>query len=245
MAGGGPDGAAGGAEGTVGPPTPLSSADASNPWRCGVQPQSGLPPGFFARDAREVARDLLGARVASTVEGRRVEGVVVEVEAYLGPGDPASHAATRGGRTARNASMFGPPGRAYVYLVYGIHWCLNVVTGKEGEAQAVLLRGMEPLNGLDVMASRRGRNEALGSGPGRLAQALGVDGGLDGHDLRRPPLRILPGWSVPDHAVAVTGRVGVREAADLPFRFLLEGSPGVSPGRPAVARPDASRPPPV
>lgn len=184
-----------------------------------------------------MARELLGTRLVSTVGGRRTEGVVVEVEAYLGPEDPASHAATRSGRTERNAAMFGPAGHAYVYLIYGMHWCLNVVTGEAGEAQAVLIRGLEPLAGIDVMASRRGRDEELGSGPGRLSQALGVDGGLYGHDLRTPPVMILPGWTVPDGEVAVTGRVGVRAARDWPLRFLVEGSPGVSPARPVVRAP--------
>lgn len=179
-----------------------------------------------------MARDLLGTRLVSTVGGERVGGVIVETEAYLGAGDPASHAATRRGRTERNAAMFGPPGRAYVYFIYGVHWCLNVVTGATGEAQAVLLRGLVPLEGQAVMARRRGREVDLASGPGRLCQALGVDGTLYGHDLRRPPLLVLPGWHVPDHRVAVTGRVGVRAAADRPLRFLVEGSPGVSrPGR--------------
>ena len=176
----------------------------------------------------------------STVGGRRTEGVLVEVEAYLGSDDPASHAATRKGRTERNAAMFGPAGRAYVYLIYGMHWCLNVVTGEEGTPQAVLLRGMEPLSGVDVMATRRGRETELGSGPGRLCQALGVDGSLYGHDLQEPPLRILPGWIVTDARVSVTGRIGVRAAADRPLRFFVEGSRGVSPGRPVGAEPTGS-----
>jgi DNA-3-methyladenine glycosylase len=175
-----------------------------------------------------VARDLLGTRLVSTLGGERTEGVIVETEAYLGAEDPASHAATRRGRTERNAAMFGPPGRAYVYFIYGVHWCLNVVTGAPGEAQAVLLRGLEPLGGRSIMARRRGRDAELTSGPGRLCQALAVDGDLYGHDLLRPPLLILPGWHVPDDRVAVTGRVGVRAAADRPLRFLVEGSRGVS-----------------
>ena len=158
----------------------------------------------------------------------RTGGVIVETEAYLGPEDPASHAATQKGRTTRNAAMFGPPGRAYVYRIYGMHWCLNVVTGPSGQAQAVLLRGIEPLEGIDEMISRRGRAGDIASGPGRLCQALGVDGRLYGHDLRRPPLQILPGWRVPDPGVYVSGRVGVRAAADWPFRFCVRGSSGVS-----------------
>lgn len=198
------------------------------PWRSGAEPAASFEEGFFARDARSVARSLLGARLISTVEGRRTEAVVVETEAYLGPEDPASHAATRKGRTERNAAMFGPAGRAYVYRIYGMHWCLNVVTGCTGEAEAVLFRGIEPLDGLDTMISRRGGRRDVGSGPGRLCQALGVDGQFYGHDLGVPPLRLLAGWPVSDTSVDVTGRVGVREASDWPFRFLVRGSPGVS-----------------
>jgi len=162
------------------------------------------------------------------VGGDTTAGVIVETEAYLGSDDPASHAATRKGRTDRNAAMFGPPGRAYVYRIYGMHWCLNVVTGSTGQAQAVLLRGIEPLKGVDAMIARRGRPRDIATGPGRLCQALGVDGRLYGHDLRRPPLQVLPGWSVPDASVYVTGRVGVRSAADWPLRFCVVGSPGIS-----------------
>jgi DNA-3-methyladenine glycosylase len=197
-------------------------------WRRDRAPEEAFPGDFFAADVRAVARDLLGARLVSTVGNGRASGVIVETEAYLGADDPASHAATRTGRTPRNAVMFGPPGRAYVYRIYGMHWCLNVVTGSVGHAQAVLLRGLEPLEGVDLMVSRRGRPRDLASGPGRLCQALGVDGRLYGHDLESPPLQLLPGWPVPDGEVVVTGRIGVREAADWPLRFCVRGSPGVS-----------------
>jgi len=169
---------------------------------------------------RQVARELLGTRLESTVEGHRTVATIVETEAYGGPEDPASHAATRRGVTPRNRVMFGPPGRAYVYLIYGVHWCLNAVTGAEGEAQAVLIRSADPVEGLGVMARRRGRTNDLATGPGRLAAALGVTGDLYGHDLRRRPLRIVAGDPVPDETVEVTGRVGVRAAADWPLRFV-------------------------
>lgn len=185
----------------------------------------------------EVARTLLGCRLVSTVDGVRAVGVIVEAEAYAGPADPASHAATRSGITARNRAMFGPAGRSYVYRSYGVHWCMNVVTGPVGEAQAVLLRGVEPLEGATEMARRRGR-APLGAGPGRLCQALGVTGALYGHDLSQPPLQLVRGWHVPDALVGVSGRVGVSAAADWPYRFYVRGSDGVSrpPGRAASRR---------
>ena len=175
-----------------------------------------------------VARGLLGARLVSTIDGITTAGVIVETEAYRGGDDPASHAATRAGRTDRNAAMFGPPGRAYVYRIYGMHWCVNVVTGQDGEPQAVLLRALDPLVGQEEMARRRGRSEALASGPGRLCQALAISGALYGHDLGLPPLEIRAGWSVPDAQVGVSGRVGVRAAADWPLRFFVRGNPSVS-----------------
>lgn len=175
-----------------------------------------------------MARALLGAVLVSEVGHVRTAGVIVETEAYLGTDDPASHAATRSGMTPRNRAMFGPAGRAYVYRSYGVHWCMNVVTGPEGRAAAVLLRGMDPLEGLDTMARRRGRSADLGSGPGRLCQALGITDALYGHPLDRPPLRLEPGWSVPDEDVEVSPRVGVSKARDWPLRYFVRGSPGVS-----------------
>jgi DNA-3-methyladenine glycosylase len=210
------------------------------PWLNGREPRSSvLGEDFFRRDAVQVARDLLGVRLVSTVDGQECSGVLVEVEAYLGADDPASHAATRGGVTERNRAMFGPAGRAYIYRSYGMHWCLNVVTGREGDGQAVLLRGLEPLSGLEVMRERRQGGEPLAAGPGRLAQALGVTGELYGHDLTRGPLELRPGWILPDAAVEVSGRVGVGKVPEWPLRFYIRGSRGVSrsrahPGAPAL-----------
>jgi DNA-3-methyladenine glycosylase len=127
--------------------------------------------------------------------------------------------------------MFGPPGRAYVYRSYGVHWCLNVVTGGEGEGEAVLIRGLDPLAGEEVMSRRRSAKTPLAAGPGRVGQALGVTDALYGHDLTRPPLELLPGWTVPDGLVGTTGRVGVRNAPEWPLRFFVLGSPGVSRAR--------------
>ena len=162
--------------------------------------------------------------------GELTSGVIVEVEAYEGADDPASHAATRVGRTHRNRAMFGPPVHAYVYRIYGMHWCMNVVTGAEGDPQAVLLRGLEPLVGEEAMARRRGGRPPLAAGPGRLCEALGITGALYGHDLRRPPLELQPGWRVAASSVGVSGRIGVRAAADRPLRFYVLGSPGVTRG---------------
>ena len=185
-------------------------------------------PTLLLSPAAEVARALLGARLISTVGGLTCSGVIVETEAYGGPDDPASHAATRTGITRRNRAMFGPAGRAYVYRSYGIHWCLNIVTGPEGQGEAVLLRGLLPIEGLDTMKARRGGRVPLASGPGRLAQALGVDDALYGHRLNQVPLVLAEGSTVSDGDVVVTGRVGVSAAADWPLRFYVAGSSGVS-----------------
>ena len=171
----------------------------------------------------------------STVDGRRATGAVVEVEAYTGPGDPASHAAVRIGRTRRNASMFGPAGTAYVYLSYGLHWCLNVVTVPVGDPCAVLLRAVDPIEGLGIMAARRGREQDLASGPGRVGQAFGVTDALDMHDFSSAPLRLLPGWSIPPGSVDVSPRVGVSAAQDWPLRFFVRGNTSVSRSRRSIA----------
>jgi len=198
------------------------------PWLRGQQSADPFHDEFFGRPVASVARDLLGARLVSTIHGERVVGVIVETEAYMGAADPASHAATRSGRTNRNRAMFGPPGRAYVYRIYGMHWCLNVVTGEDGDPQAVLLRALDPLDGEDVMSERRGGRSPVASGPGRLCVALGVTDELYGHDFALPPLQILPGWPLPDGLVERSGRIGVSAAADWPLRFFVRNCRGVS-----------------
>lgn len=176
---------------------------------------------FFARSVHDVAPDLIG--VTLFVDG--VGGPIVEVEAYDHE-DPAAHG--YGGRTERNASMFGPPGHAYVYRSYGVHWCLNFVCEQEESASAVLIRALEPRHGLDVMRARRGRDDPrlLCAGPGRLCQALGVTRGHDGLPLDRPPFELLAGEE--EHAIAVGARVGITRAADRPWRYGLAGSPFLS-----------------
>jgi DNA-3-methyladenine glycosylase len=161
-----------------------------------------------------------------------VGGNVVETEAYA-PGDPASHSFR--GRTARNATMFGPPGHLYVYRSYGIHWCANVVCAVEGVGAAVLLRALEPTHGVDEMRARRGLDDLLllASGPGRLCQALGITGAHDGLALDRPPIRFRPPAA---HVELVAGpRVGITRAGDLPWRYSLSGSLFVSRPRPRAA----------
>ena len=184
---------------------------------------------FFARSVHEVAPDLIGCTLL--VDG--VGGPIVEVEAYDHE-DPASHGFR--GETARNRSMFGPPGHAYVYRSYGIHWCLNLVCEEKGVAAAVLLRALEPAHGVEEMRARRDLDEPrlLCSGPGRLCQALAVTGEHDGLPLNRPPFELRARKGEPE---VVTGpRVGITQAADLPWRYGLAGSPYLSRGFRVSAR---------
>jgi DNA-3-methyladenine glycosylase len=185
-----------------------------------------MNPEFYARSAVEVARDLLGCvivREGPNGEGR-VSGRIVETEAYTGTDDPASHAAARIGRTRRNDPLFGPPGTAYIHLNYGIHWCLNAVTGEAGTPSGVLIRALEPLEGLDIMRARRDGRDELTNGPGRLTQALAIGRELQRHRLNRPPLRIEPGGAVPEEHVRRSERIGISRAVDLPYRFTDDRS---------------------
>jgi DNA-3-methyladenine glycosylase len=189
-----------------------------------------LPAGFYARAAEEVARDLLGATIIASAGGVECRGRIVETEAYVGPHDEASHAAARIGRTARNDAMFGPAGSAYVYRIYGVHWCLNAVTDEVGFPAAVLIRAAEPLDGIPVARERRrGRpDRELMRGPGNLCSAFGIAAELNRHPLQRPPLIITPGGEVPDALVRRGPRIGVTRATDLPLRFWIHGSECVS-----------------
>jgi DNA-3-methyladenine glycosylase len=176
-----------------------------------------LPDGFFARDSVTVAKDLIGVRLLFDGCG----GPIVETEAY-DRDDPASH--TFGGPTPRNAVMFGPIARAYVYRIYGMHWCLNLVCGEPGGGSAVLIRALEPTGGLHAMAERRGTVEPrlMCSGPGKLCQALGITGADNGLELDRAPFALEPG----DRPIELlTGpRIGLTKAADTPWRFGAAGS---------------------
>ncbi len=196
-----------------------------------------LGRGFFARPSVEVAPDLLGRLLVRQLpRGRRLVARIVETEAYQ-EGDPASHSFR--GRTARNEVMFGPPGHLYVYFTYGMHFCMNVVTGREGEGSAVLLRAAEPLDGTREMARNRGTDDRrlLCSGPARLCQAFGVGRGDDGVDLAGGgPLFLERGTPVPSDRIASGPRVGIRHGTETAWRFSLEGDPFVSRGRPRGVR---------
>jgi DNA-3-methyladenine glycosylase len=176
---------------------------------------------FFARSVHEVAPELIGVELL--VDG--VGGPIVEVEAYDHE-DPAAHGFA--GRTKRNASMFGPPGHAYVYRSYGIHWCLNFVCSSIGSAEAVLIRALEPCHAIDEMRKRRGTDELrlLCAGPGRLCQALAVSGDQDGRPLDEPPFELRAAEEKPD--IAVGARIGITKAAEQPWRYVLAGSPFLS-----------------
>ena len=166
----------------------------------------------------QVARRLLGHRLVTCFGGRTVV-VIEEVEAYGGSEDRASHA--NRGPTARNASMFGPAGTLYVYRSYGIHWCANVVTGLAGEGEAVLIRGGRVVEGEEIVVRRRGRTDHLTDGPGKLTQALGIDGQLDGTSVVTGPVRLEPGPAPDPTSVRATPRVGIsREVARL-WRFTV------------------------
>ena len=188
-----------------------------------------LPPDFYARPAREVAPDLIGKLLRSSLDGAEVVGRIVETEAYTGPDDPACHAAREIGRTARNRAMYGPPGTAYVFLSYGIHWCLNTVTDRPGYPAAVLVRALEPVSNLEAMRERRGtRDRDLARGPGRLTHALAITGAMDGHPLHLPPLTIHDAPAVDPDEIQVGSRIGITRAADWPLRFSVKGSAWVS-----------------
>jgi DNA-3-methyladenine glycosylase len=188
-----------------------------------------LPVSFFRRSADVVARELLGATVVSSVDGSRTAGRIVETEAYLGHVDPASHG-YRHRRHAQNEALYGPAGSWYVYLSYGMHWCANLVCGVPGQASAVLLRALEPVEGLAVMRRRRGGvgDRQLCSGPGKLCQALGITRDLDGSAMRGSDAIVRAREADWTPSVLVTPRIGITKAADWPLRFLIDGSPWTS-----------------
>jgi DNA-3-methyladenine glycosylase len=205
-----------------------------------------LQRSFFARPTLEVARELLGMRLIRHVGGRSLSGRIVEVEAYIGEADSACHASK--GKTPRNRIMFGPPGHAYVYFTYGMHWMLNVVTEEEGKPAALLLRALEPERGADQMRVYRlgSSDRDLASGPARLCQALRIDGSLNGIDLLSSnELFLEAGERIDPVAIATTPRIGIqyaeRKDREAPWRFLIAGNAFVSRARPVDPRSLPSR----
>ncbi len=182
-----------------------------------------LPREFYAQPTLTVARQLLGARLVRLLDGQRLAGLITETEAYIGEEDQGCHA--RSGRTRRNAVMYGPPGYAYVYFTYGMHWCLNAVTEAEGRPAAVLIRAIEPVEGVEIIAARRRGGDTRG--PAKLTQALGITGTENGLDLCDPAsgLWIEAGEPVADERVRRGPRIGLYTVPEpwksLPWRFLV------------------------
>ena len=188
-----------------------------------------LPRSFFERPTLTVARELLGHLLVRQLGKDLLLGRIVETEAYIGEGDPACHAAR--GKTPRNAIMYGPPGYAYIYFIYGMYYCLNVVTESEGFPAAVLIRALEPLEGIATMQHLRGQKKLtqLTSGPGKLCQALQLTRKENGLDLcESGKLFIARGHPVPDEEVVVDGRIGIKEGNEHPWRFFIKNNPHVS-----------------
>jgi DNA-3-methyladenine glycosylase len=202
--------------------------------------QERQPPEFYRQGARLVAKALLGQRLVRLLNGRRLSGIIVETEAYCDhPGEPdlACHGdrANNGRPTPRSAVMFGPAGHAYVYFTYGMHWMFNVVTGETGRANAVLIRALEPVEGIEVMVARRKRPLAeLTNGPAKLAQALAIDKSLNGANLCTPDsvIWIEADRVVPPDAMAQGPRIGLGQTPEpwysMPWRYWLEGNTFVS-----------------
>lgn len=181
---------------------------------------------IFRQPTEEVARDLLGKYLCRESQEGLVYGRIVETEAYLSEDDPACHSSH--GMTMRNASMFGSAGNAYIYFIYGKYYCFNVVTGAEGTGEAVLIRAVEPVVGLDLMKQRRGFDRGryqLASGPGKLCQAFAIDKALDGHDLQKKPLYLAADKTVNSRMqIMSTPRIGITSAQDRLLRFIVSGS---------------------
>jgi DNA-3-methyladenine glycosylase len=191
---------------------------------------SPLAEAFYDRPTEIVSRELLGAILECRTPEGVTRGRIVETEAYVGPDDPAGHAAA--GLTPRPEGLFGPPGMAYVYLIYGMYWCFNAVTRERGHGSAVLIRAVSPVDGIDLMRRRRPkvkRERDLTNGPGKLCLAMGIVGSMSGASLRKGPVVIRSGEDVPDRDVVVTPRIGITRAADWPLRFFVRDDPYVSP----------------
>jgi DNA-3-methyladenine glycosylase len=204
--------------------------------RLGAQVGAPLPASFYDRPTEQVARDLLGAILECRTRDGVAAGRIVETEAYLGEHDLACHAAA--GLTARTAPLYDRPGIAYVYFIYGMHWCFNAVTRAKGEPSAVLVRALEPVQGIELMRERRGvrRDVDLTNGPAKLCDALGIDGHFNRAVLQRGPLTIREGSPIPDSRVAITPRIGITRCAEWELRWIVLDSKYIS----GKARPSAS-----
>ncbi|HUQ20287.1 MAG TPA: DNA-3-methyladenine glycosylase [Gemmatimonadaceae bacterium] len=184
---------------------------------------------FYNRETEIVARELLGTILECRTEDGLASGVIVETEAYIGEHDAACHAAA--GRTKRTEPLYGPPGNAYVYFIYGMHWCINAVTRAEGLPSAVLIRALEPIDGVALMRRRRAKarnDRELTNGPGKLCAALGIDRAMNALPLQRYPVVIRAGESISDLGVETGPRIGITQAADWPLRFWIRDNPYVS-----------------
>lgn len=184
-----------------------------------------LPQNFYAGDTIQIARSLLGKLMVHLSPDGCTSGIIVETEAYLSKDDPACHAAR--GKTKRNAAMFGPPGRAYVYFIYGNYYCFNVVTNIEGVGEAVLVRALQPLKGLELMQKRRGKllkPAHLANGPGKLCTAMGVTREHNTASLQGPALFITAGIKIQSTLIGSSGRIGIKQGQDKPWRFFIKGN---------------------
>ena len=191
-----------------------------------------LPRSFYDRETEIVAREMLGTVLECETDDGVASGIIVETEAYLGEHDLACHAAV--GRTSRTEHLYGPPGISYVYFIYGMYWCFNAVTRAEGSPSAVLVRALEPLDGLALMHKRRPRIKRdvdLTNGPGKLCTALGITGTLSGKSLQRKPLLIREGRAVSAAEIEVTARIGITKSAGWPLRWIIRDNNYVSGGR--------------
>jgi DNA-3-methyladenine glycosylase len=191
-----------------------------------------LPRAFYERETEIVAREMLGTVLECETDDGIASGIIVETEAYLGEHDLACHAAA--GRTARTEALYGSPGTSYVYFIYGMYWCFNAVTRAEGSPSAVLVRAIEPLDGIALMHKRRPRVKSevdLTNGPGKLCAALGITGSMSAQGLQRRPLVIREGEPVADDRVEVTTRIGITRCADWPLRWIVRGNRYVSKGK--------------
>ena len=216
----------------------LSGTEDSTASLLGSRPRSQfhrgriLPSTFYERETEIVARAMLGTVLECETEEGVASGIIVETEAYLGEHDLACHAAV--GRTGRTEILYGPPGISYVYFIYGMYWCFNAVTRSDGLPSAVLVRAVEPLDGIALMHKRRAHvthSADLTNGPGKLCTALGITGALNGMTLRRKPIVIREGEPVPDDEVVVTPRIGITRSADWPLRWIVKGNHFVSRGK--------------